>query len=88
MSEEKQDAIELSDEELDVVVGGFSFESFNATFFEQIDSLVLNTTQTTANGTTSTSSLIATRSIRTFAISSLFLGGGRGGGRGRRHRYR
>jgi len=78
MSEENQDAIELADDELDVVVGGFSFESFNANFFEETDSLILKTTQTTANGTTSTSSLIATRSIKTFAISSLFLGGGRG----------
>ncbi|AFY34448.1 CTB family bacteriocin [Calothrix sp. PCC 7507] len=78
MSDENQNAIELSDEELDVVVGGFSFESFNATFFEQTDSLIFKNTETRADGSSSTTSLIATRSIRTFAISSLLLGGGRG----------
>lgn len=75
MSDETQGAIELSEEELDVVAGGLSFKSFNGTFFEQTDSLIMQNTESRPDGSSSTTSVIATRSIRTFAISSLFFGG-------------
>lgn len=82
MQDEKQRLIELSQDELDTVSGGFNFQFFAATFFEQTDSLVMQNTQSGPGGS-STSSLIANRSIRTFSIIGLFLGGGR---RGRRRR--
>jgi hypothetical protein len=72
MLDENPGAIELSDQELDEVAGGFSF-LFSATFFEQSDRLITHNTQSGPNGS-STSSLIATRHIRTFAIQGLFLG--------------
>jgi hypothetical protein len=86
VEQEKQGPIELSNEELDTVSGGFNLQFFTATFFEQNDSLILQNTQSGPEGS-STSSLIATRSIRTFAISSFLFGGG-GGGRRRRRRRR
>ncbi|OUL19025.1 hypothetical protein BV378_33780 [Nostoc sp. RF31YmG] len=72
MLDENQGAIELADEELDMVAGGFNF-FFAATFFEQSDRVILQNTQSGPSGS-STSSLIATRDIRTFAIQGLFLG--------------
>jgi hypothetical protein len=72
MSDKNQGAIELSEDELDDVAGGFGF-LFSATFFEQSDRLIIHNTNSDANGS-STSSLIATRHIRTFAIQGLFLG--------------
>ncbi|MBW4644998.1 MAG: CTB family bacteriocin [Goleter apudmare HA4340-LM2] len=82
MEKEKQGPIELSHDELDTVAGGFNFQYFAATFFEQTDSLVMQNTQSGPGGS-STSSLMATRSIRAFSFIGLFFGGGR---RGRRRR--
>ncbi|MDZ8055914.1 MAG: CTB family bacteriocin [Aulosira sp. ZfuVER01] len=73
MLDENQGAIELADEELDMVAGGFNL-FFAATFFEQSDRVILQNTQSGTNGS-STSSLIATRDIRTFAIQALVLDG-------------
>ncbi|BAY09150.1 CTB family bacteriocin [Calothrix sp. NIES-2098] len=71
MSNENQGAIELADEELDMVAGGFIF-SFSVASFEQSDRLFIQNTQSGRNGN-STNSLIATRDIRSFAIQALIV---------------
>lgn len=72
MSDEPQDPIELSDDELDEVAGGFSV-LFSATYFEQSDRLIINNTRSRGRSSFKNST-IASRRIRTFAIQGLFVG--------------